>query len=428
MNEQQIFAKCAWRLLPLIAIAYVANYLDRTNVGIAALTMNKDLGFSPSVYGFGAGMFFVSYSLFQVPANLVLHKVGARRWMFCILVGWGAAAAASSLIQGPYSFYALRFLLGVAEAGFFPGVIVYLTLWFPKTHLTRMTAFFMAASQFSLVIGGPLGSFFLSFDGIANVHGWQWLFLLEGLPACLLGFAMLKWLPDGPARAEWLADSERDFIAATIHAESAGKTSGVLRTLRDVRVLLLGIAYAGILFAIFGINFWLPLMVQEMGFSNNATGIIVALVYAASVPAMIWWGRSCDQRGERIWHTALATLLAAAGLVLASVVQNEAIRLVALAVAEVGLAAVLAPFYSVPSLFLSGRAMAGGFALVSSMGGLFGGFAGQYAIGLIREGTGGYVAVFVAMAAALTVSTVIVLGLARAIEPKRVPAGVQAKA
>ena len=426
MSDDRVFAKCAWRLLPLIAIAYVVNYLDRTNVGMAALTMNKDLGFSPSVYGFGAGMFFFSYSLFQVPANLILHKVGARRWMFCILVSWGAAAAASSLIQGPLSFFALRFLLGIAEAGFFPGIILYFNLWFPKPYLAGVTAFFMAASQFSLVIGGPLGSFLLGFEGIAGIHGWQWLFLLEGLPACLLGFAMLKWMSDGPTRAAWLTESERETIAAAIHAENAGKNQSVLRALRDVRVLLLGIAYAGILFGIFGLNFWLPLLVQGMGFSNSVTGLLVALVYAASVPAMIWWGRSCDRRRERIWHAALAALLAASGLALASVVPNDAVRLVSLAVAEVGLASVLAPFYSVPALFLSGRAMAGGFALISSIASLLGGFAGQYAIGLIREATGGYEAVLGAMAAALIVSALIVLNVGRAAASKPSLAGAQA--
>jgi ACS family tartrate transporter-like MFS transporter len=394
------------------------NYLDRTNVGFAALTMNTDLGFSPSVYGLGAGIFFVSYSLFQVPANLMLHRVGARRWIFLLLATWGAAAAASALIRDPASFYGLRFLLGVAEAGFFPGIILYLNLWFPKAYLGRFTAIFMSAPIASLVIGGPLASLILGLDGLAGIRGWQWLFLLEGLPACLIGVAVLKLLPDGPSHASWLGNDERNIIATRIKAESSAKDERLLSALLDLRVLLLGLAYGGILFAIFGLNFWLALVIQGMGFSNTATGFIAALVYAPSAPAMILWGASSDRKGERIWHVALAALFAAAALVLASIVQSDVVLLLALAGAAMGMNSVLAPFYSVPALFLSGRAMAGGFALISTIGGLLGGFAGQYVIGVIREQTGGYAAAFAAMGIVLVLSAVIVIALARTLAPR----------
>lgn len=422
MSEQQIFAKCAWRLLPLIIAAYVVNYLDRTNVGFAALTMNADLGFSPVVYGLGAGIFFVSYSLFQVPSNLMLHRVGARRWISCIIAGWGAAAAAGALINSPESFYALRFLLGVAEAGFFPGIILYFTFWFPKAYLGRVTAMFMSAASVSLIVGGPLASLLLGLDGVAGIHGWQWLFLLEGLPACLLGLAVLRWLPDEPANAPWLNDDERALITSRIRSEETTKNRDVMRALQDPRVLVLGLAYGGIIFGIVGLNYWLPLMVQGMGFSNAANGFVVALVYAAGVPVMILWGRSSDRRGERIWHAAIPALFAAAAFATASVAQSDTVVLLALACSGIGLSSALSPFYGLPALFLSGPAMAGGFALISAIASLLGGFAGQYLIGAIREETGGYAVVLAALSAALLLSAIIVLALARNVAPQTVKA------
>jgi MFS transporter, ACS family, tartrate transporter len=413
MSDHQVFLKCAWRLLPLIMVAYIVNYLDRTNVGFAALTMNRDLGFSPSVYGLGAGIFFFSYSLFQVPANLVLSKVGARRWICFILVAWGAAATAGAIISDPFTFYAVRFLLGVAEAGFFPGMILYLTFWFPKAYLGRMTSLFMAAASVSLVLGGPVASMLLSLDGVGGLHGWQWLFIMEGLPACLLGVAVLRWLPSGPADAHWLNDEERKVVTGRIQKETGGKDVAVLRALRDPRVLLLGLAYSGIFFAIAGLNFWLPLVVQGMGFSNTLNGFIVALVYLADIPIMILWGRSSDRSGERTWHVVLATLFAAVSFGAASVAQNDWLLLLALTAAGIGVTAVLAPFYNLPALFLTGPAMAGGFALVSSFGTLIGGFAGLYLIGVIREATGGYAAVLATIAAILVASAAIVLALQR---------------
>ena len=415
MADDRVFAKCAWRLLPLLMFAYIFNYLDRTNIGFAALTMNTDLGFTPSVYGLGAGIFFISYATFQVPANLMLHRIGARRWIFCILAGWGTAATAGALIRGPESFYILRFLLGVAEAGFFPGIILYLTFWFPKAWLGRATALFMSAASLSQVLGGPLASFALGLGGAGGIRGWQWLFLLEGLPAVLIAFAILKWIPDGPSDASWLNDSEKAEIERRIETESGAKDGNALRALLDVRVLLLGLAYGGILFAIYGMNFWSPLLVQGMGFSNTANGFIVSMVYAAGVPAMIAWSRSSDRKGERIRHAAMACLLAAIAFAVASVSNSTIVQLLALVAGEIGLAAVLAPFYNVPALFLSGPAMASGFALISSLANLVGGFAGQYLIGLIRQETGGYFAVLGAMSAAMLIPCVILLGLSRSI-------------
>lgn len=421
MDENRIFAKCAWRLIPLMIAGYLINFLDRTNLGFAALTMNRDLGFSPSVYGLGSGLFFLSYSVLVVPANLMLHRFGARRWMFVLFVAWGTTASANALIRGPHSFYALRFLLGIAEAGFFSGVIFYLTLWFPKAWLARVNAMFMCAVAGSAIIGGPLASLILQLDGLAGIRGWQWLFILEGVPACIMGFTILKVLPDMPARASWLTGDEKNFIAARLDAEQGLKEQRVGRALCDPRVLLLGMAYAGMNFASYGFGFWLPLLVQSMGFSNAANGFIVALVYVGSVPAMILAARSSDKRGERVWHVAVGALLAAASLLVASVTESASLALVALAAAGIAGLSIYGPFLSLSAQFLSGRAMAGGYALVNTLGNLLGGFAGQYAIGYIREQSGGYSTVLGTIAGALVITAIIVLGVANAIKPRSLP-------
>jgi ACS family tartrate transporter-like MFS transporter len=413
MTDDCVFAKCAWRLIPIVIAAYVVNYLDRTNVGFAALTMNKELGFTPAVYGLGAGLFFASYGLFQVPSNIMLHKVGARRWIFLLLATWGAASASSALIQGRASFYALRFLLGVAEAGLVPGIILYLTFWFPKAHLGRATAMFMSATNLSLIIGGPIASIVLGLDGIAGIRGWRWLFLIEGVPPLLMAVTVLIFLPNRPGDASWLSDEERSYIAHRIQQEDSGKERNLMRALRDPRVLLLGIAYGCILFGAYGLAFWIPLIVQGMGFSTSATGYVTALLYLMAMPAMIFWGRSSDRRGERIWHVAIPALFASAALALASMLPGNLFLLFALAAAAVGASAVLAPFYSLPPLFLSGPAMAGGFALVNTIANLLGGFAGQYLIGIIREQFGSYAPALAVIAVVLIVPACIVLALGR---------------
>ncbi len=417
--DDRVFAKCAWRLLPLITAAFIVNFLDRTNVGFAALTMNHDLGFSPSVYGLGAGIFFVSYSVFQIPSNLMLHGIGARRWIFLILTAWGVTAAATAMSWDAGSFYALRFLLGAFEAGFFPGMILYLTLWFPRQYLGRFTAIFMAGNVASFVIGGPIASFVLSLDGAAGLHGWQWLFLLEGLPACLTGMAVLKFLPDSPADASWLTDNERRYVAGRVNREQDVKEHDLLRGLRDPRVLALGLAYGGILFAIYGFGFWLPLLVQGAGFSNRATGFVTAAVYVAAIPAMLLWARRSDAKDERIWHTASATIIAALALFVASVLQNTTILLLGLAITSAAIYSTLTPFYGVASSFLTGRAMAGGFAFINMAGGLLGGFAGQYVIGIVRERTGAYSAALALMGVTLLVSAVIVITLGRVMTARK---------
>ncbi|MDE2473928.1 MAG: MFS transporter [Alphaproteobacteria bacterium] len=417
MTDEAVFRKCAWRLLPLITAGFFINFLDRTNVGFAALTMNRELGFTPSVYGFGAGIFFISYSIFQIPANLMLHRIGARRWLFLILVAWGATAAVTALVQDATSFYVLRFLVGMAEAGFFPGIILYLTFWFPKRHLGRFTSIFMCANPVSFVIGGPIASAILSLDGTAGLHGWQWLFILEGVPACVAGIAILNLLPDRPMDASWLTDNERRFVSSTVAAEQAGKEERLLPALLDPRVSALAIAYGGILFAIYGFGFWLPQLVQAAGFSTTATGFVVALLYVAAAPAMILWARFSDSRDERIWHSALAVLVAALGLLVASTVHNSIVMLISLAVTGTAMYSALTPFYGLASSLLSGPAMAGGIALINMFGGILGGFVGQYVIGIVRAKTGSYGPALVMIAASLGVAALIILALGRVMNP-----------
>ncbi|HXJ01455.1 MAG TPA: MFS transporter [Micropepsaceae bacterium] len=422
-GNDRVFAKCAWRLIPFMVLLYVVNFLDRVNVGFAALTMNRDLGFSPSVFGFGAGLFFVGYFLCQVPANLILQKLGARRWIFCILAVWGAISVSNAAVTGPTSFYGLRFLLGVAEAGFFPGMIFYLTLWFPQAYRARFTAGFMTAVPLANIIGAPVSSLILGMNGTSQLAGWQWLFVLEGVPALILAFAVLRFLPDGPKSALWLSAAEKETIASRLAVEDSKTHHELGRALRDPRVLALCPVGMGLSFGNYGVGLWLPQIVQGMGFSNLATGFVVAVPSVAGMAAMILWGRSSDRRGERAKHVAAAALLAAAALGIASVSASNFAVLIALTFATIGIYAALPTFYSVPSMFLSGTAAAGGIALVNTFGTGLGGFLGPTIMGLLKQQTGGYAAGMAALAAGLALSASILLVMGS--RPKTFPAAVQ---
>ena len=419
MSEDKVFGKCAWRLIPFMMLLYIVNYLDRVNVGFAALTMNKDLDFSPEVFGFGAGIFFFSYALCQVPSSVILERFGAKRTVFGIMLTWGLLSASTALVQGQSSFYALRFLLGVAEAGFFPGMVFYLTLWFPRGYRARFTAIFVAGIPLASIIGGPLSGFILGMDGLAGLHGWQWLFLVEGIPAGLLAFAVLKLLPDGPASAPWLSEAEKEIIVARLTSDGAPAQRNLWAGLCDLRVLALGLAGFSVGAALYGIQLWLPQMIKAMGFSNLGTGFVIALPYAAGMAAMIFWGRSSDRRGERVWHIVIACMIAAAGFAGASVVQSNLLMVLALTFAVVGILANYGPFFTFPSSFSSGPAAAGGIALINAFTN-FGGFIGPTVIGIIRERTGGYTDAMVALTIALIASAVIILILGFAMSARKV--------
>jgi ACS family tartrate transporter-like MFS transporter len=418
-RQDSVFVKCAWRLVPFMGLLYLVNFIDRTNVGFAALTMNADLGFSPAVYGFGAGVLFVGYMVFQVPSNLMLARVGARRWICGLLAVWGALSAATALVRGPADFYALRFLLGAAEAGFFPGMMYYLTLWFPEAYRARFGAWFVAAAPLSVVIGGPLSGLILRMDGLAGLHGWQWLFLIEGIPASLLAFAVLILLPDGPERAHWLTAAEKETIASRLAKETSATTVDLWEALRDFRVLALVLAGFGHGVGLYVTSLWLPQIVQAMGFSTFATGFVVAVPYLVGTVAVVAWGYSSDRHGDRIWHVALPWLLSALGFVIASAAENTMLVLLGLTFAVIGPLAVISPIFMLVASFLRGTAAAGAIAFLN-MGASFSGFVGPAVFGVLRQQTGSFTAGMLMVAVALAIAAAIVLALGRSMAARKV--------
>ncbi|HXS06282.1 MAG TPA: MFS transporter [Rhizomicrobium sp.] len=419
-DQEPVFLKCAWRLLPLMMLLYFFNITDRVNVGFAALTMNHDLNFSPAVYGFGAGAFFLGYALFQVPANAILERVGARRWIFLILLVWGALSASNAAVHNAAQFYTVRVLLGIVEAGFFPGMILYLTYWFTKSFSARLVALFMAAVPAANVVGAPLSSLILGLNGVGHLAGWQWLFVIEGIPTMLLAFVVLKVLPDGPRDAPWLDDEERGIIAARLASDDTSEHRSFWPALRDPRVYALGVVYFGYSIAFYGVGLWMPQIVQGMGVSNLMTGFVIAPAYLVAMIGMILWSRSSDKRGERVWHVALPALLMMTAFLVGSLVHDNLVIFLALSLVLVGSMALQGPFWVLPSTFLGGAAAAGGIALINTMGTAAGGFAGPYILGLLKQATGGYAAGMAVLAVGPLLTAGIVLILGRAARRARV--------
>jgi ACS family tartrate transporter-like MFS transporter len=417
-DSNQVFEKCARRLIPFIFVLYLFNFIDRVNVGFAALTMNADLGFSPAVFGLGGGIFFLGYSLFQIPANLILDRVGARRWIFCILLVWGAVSASNAFVTTPASFYGVRILLGIAEAGFFPGMVLYLTYWFPKAYRARLISNFMLAIPFANIIGGPVSGWILGLDGVAGLHGWQWMFLIEGAPSSLFAFVVLVYLPSGPKDASWLNASEKAAITARLAAEDRPQHRDFLAALSDVRVWALGLVYMCYAISYYGVQLWLPQIVRGMGFSNLATGFLVALSFIATMIVMFLWGRSSDASGERIWHIAAPAFLACAALLVASATGSDLVVFLALTVVLACLMALQGPFWSLPQSYLGGVAAAGGIALINTIGTGAGGFIGPYLTGLLKEATGGYSIGMAVLAVAPAITAIVALSLKRGVAPQ----------
>jgi ACS family tartrate transporter-like MFS transporter len=414
---ETVFTKCAWRLIPFITLLYVVGFIDRSNVGFAALTMNRDLGFSPAVYGLGAGIFFLGYVTFQIPTAILLARVGARRVIFCVMLAWGLVSAANAFMQGAHSFYLLRFLLGMAESGFTPSMIFYLTLWFPQSQRGRFIAIFCTAIPIAGIVSGPLSGLLLDMEDTLGLHGWQWLFLIQGLPAVLLAFVTLAVLPDGPAHARWLNDGERKAIAAGLAADPPAPDRSIGQALGDPRFYLLGLAGLCSGIALYGINLWLPQMIQAMGFSTRATGFVAAIPYVVSMFAMVAWARLSDRRGERLWHTALTALWAASALAVAAATGNALVILVALSLAMAGGLAGIGPFQSLVSSLARGASAAGGLALVNTIG-IFGGFFGPSIVGFLKAETGGYGAAMAALAVAQLCAALIVLATGRVLKAR----------
>ncbi len=410
-----VLRKVAWRLVPLLGLGYFFAFLDRVNVGFAALTMNADIGLSAAAYGFGAGIFFIGYVLFEVPSNVILARVGARIWIARIMISWGLLSAAMALVEGPTSFYVLRFLLGVAEAGFFPGIIYFLSCWFPSAYRARILGAFMVAIPLSGVLGAPLSTQLLGLAGF-GLAGWQWMFILEGLPAALLGLAVLKYLRDRPADAEWLEPHERELLDAELAREgpAAAHGPGVGRVLANPVVWLFGLAYFGIIVGFYGYNFWLPQMVKSLGaLSNVEVGLLLMIPSALAGIVMVAWGLHSDRSGERRWHAALPALLAAVALAASATLQGLPVAaIVALMVAGIGAFSALPVFWTLPAARLTGPAAAAGIALVNSIGNV-GGFVGPSLIGQVKEATGSFAPALWVLAAAMAVAAIIVLATTR---------------
>jgi MFS transporter, ACS family, tartrate transporter len=415
MQHDQVFAKVAHRLIPFMVALYTVAFLDRVNVGFAALTMNQDLNFTPQIFGWGAGIFFVGYFLFEVPSNVILSRVGARRWICRIMLTWGVISAANAFVDTPMSFYVLRFLLGLAEAGFAPGMIYYLSLWFPSALRARYAASYFIAIPMTNVIGAPISGLLLGLDGMLGLHGWQWLFLIEALPALVLAIAVFVYLPDGPRDAKWLSESERTTIAAELARERADDhdhVHGLWSALADVRVLLLCAIYFFIVVGLYGITIWLPQILQSMGYSNTATGLLVALPYAVAAVSMIAWGRHSDTSGERVWHVSLACVLGTLAFALIAVTQSPILVLLALGLVAIGVCSTLAPFWAMPPMFLTGTAAAAGIAMINAVGNL-GGLAGPYAVGWALQATGSYAGGMAILAGSMGTAAVLVLAMGR---------------
>jgi MFS transporter, ACS family, tartrate transporter len=391
--EQRTMRKVLRRLIPLAITCYFINYLDRVNLSFAALQMNKDLGFSATVYGFGAGVFFVAYFILETPSNLIMIRVGARRWIARIMFTWGLLSGAMAFIQGETSFYVVRFLLGAAEAGFFPGMLFYLSMFFPAAYRGRMVSTFMAASAFSAVFGAPVSSFLLYLDGFAGLRGWQWIFILEAVPALVMSVVILRVLRDSPAEAEWLADDERAWLvqrqAAERRQREAVQNLSVLQVLFNPRVLALGIGGFGIAYSTYGIVYFLPQIVKNFGLTNMQTGFVSSLPFLVAACGMIWYGRRSDRLMERRSHCAIAFLIAAVGLVATALLPSPTLQLVALCVAAFGAWSTLPVFWAMPTAFLSGAAAAAGVAYINSIANIAG-FIGPFVMGWIKDATGSF--------------------------------------
>jgi ACS family tartrate transporter-like MFS transporter len=419
MDEHKVFMKCAWRLMPFILLLYFINYIDRVNVGFAALTMNADLGFTPTTFGFGAGVLFWGYLLFQIPGNIIMQRIGARIWMMTILIVWGLISASTAFVRDPTTFYLVRFFLGVAEAGFFPGMLLYLTFWFPQAYLGRFVGVFMAGIPLSFIIGGPVSSLILEMDGVWGLRGWQWLFIIEGLPATLLAFAVPFMLPNNPTEAKWLTEGEKKVITSRIVREDRADKHDLFAALHDVRVITLGVALAFVQIGLYGTQLWVPQIVQSLGFSNLVNGFVTAIPFLCGAVAMVLWGHASDVAQDRIRYIVMPCLFAGASLFIAGLTDNYLIVLFGLTCGLVGLLALDGPLFSLPRTFLTGAAAASGIALLNSIGTL-GRFIGPYIVGYLREETGGFAAGMIATAVSMALAAGIVVILGRMIAARSV--------
>jgi MFS transporter, ACS family, tartrate transporter len=412
--ENRTMRRITWRIVPFVMLLYFISYIDRVNIGFASLTMNKDIGLTASMMGLGAGIFFWGYFFFEVPSNIILLKVGARLWIGRVMVTWGIISAGMAFVEGPISFYLLRFLLGASEAGLFPGIILYLSYWFPARYRAGVVALFMAAAPISIALGSPIAASLLELNVMMGLQGWQWLFILESIPAVILGFVVFFYMTDKPEKAAWLKDDERNWLVAEMNKESASKNTGsphnFIRILLDPRVLALSLVYFGTSAGLYTLAIWAPQIIKSLGVSSMTVGLLNAIPPTVSVVAMVLWSRHSDRTSERTWHVIIACLVASGGLVLAGNAEGVVGLVAALTIVNIGISCAKPPFWSMPTMFLSGTAVATGIAIINSIGNL-GGFAGPVAIGWIKESTGSYMGGLYFVAGLLVVSALLTLWL-----------------
>lgn len=388
--ERQVIRRIKWRIVPFLALLYFVAFLDRINIGLAALAMNPDIGLTPQMFGFGAGVFFFGYFLFEVPSTIILNHVGARFWIGRVLITWGLASAGMAFAAGPKSFYILRFLLGLAEAGFFPGIILYLGYWFPARHRSQVIALFMTAAPIAGFVGSPLSGALMQLDGIMGLRGWQWLFLLEGLPAVILGFATFWVLTDRPEQATWLTDEQRTWLTHTMNEEQGTRAGHKLvhspwRALGDWKVLALALAYFGTSAGLYTVGIWSPFIIKGLGFSIMKVSLLVAIPNLVAVMGMLLWSQNSDKTQERYYHAAIACLIAAVGMAIAAATGGSIfLAILGLSLTAFGVSAAKPPLWTLPPRFFAGDGAAASIGLINSLGTL-GGFAGPYMIGATEK-------------------------------------------
>jgi ACS family tartrate transporter-like MFS transporter len=410
--EQSAMRKVYLRILPFAILTYFFCYLDRINVGFAALTMNKDLGLDPAMYGMAAGVFFWGYVLFEVPSNIILEKVGARLWIARIMITWGLISGATAFATGPWSFMAIRFLLGLAEAGLFPGFVLYFTLWFPDAHRARINSGFTLALPIAVATGAPVSTALLGFDGLLGLRGWQVMYIVEAIPTVLIGVCVFFYLTDRPSEAHWLAREERLWLDARMAQErrqiQARHGLGMLGAFFDRKVLLLSLNYIGIVTASLGMLLFLPQIIKELGVSNMEVGWLTMIPYIAGAISMVACGWISDHIGDRRWSLFTTCVISTAGLVMAGMTIGTWWALVGITIAAIGFYGTKGPFWSMPTMFLTGSAAAAGIAWINSLGNL-GGFFGPSLVGWAKNLTGSYAGGLYALALCALASAVISL-------------------
>jgi len=414
------------RIVPFLMLCYFIAFIDRVNVGFAGYEMSKDLGFTNTEFGFGAGIFFIAYFICEVPSNLLLEKIGARRWIARIMMSWGVVAIGMAFVTGTVSFYSVRFLLGAAEAGFFPGVILYLTYWFPREHRARVVGVFMIAIPVSTFLGSPISGAILDLDRVMGLRGWQWLFIIEALPAIVLGAMVLFLLPDKPATAAWLTPEQREWLMQRLAAEQARAARGPQLSLWQIlthrRVMALALVYAGSTATNYGLSFWQPQIIKSFGMDNFHAGLVNAVPFLIASFAMVLWGRRSDRAHERVWHTAIALFVSAAGLGACLYITALIPTVLALSVALVGCFALKGPFWALSTEWLAAGAAAAGIAQINAIGNLAG-FVGPFLLGWIKDLTDSYTLGMLPMLGLAIAGGVVVLTMGRtASDPMTAPA------